>query len=110
MDIWLAVAFLLACGLLCAILEIRSQQRRIVMYRGRCDRIERIFKEDGGMTCCKCGKPYVPLNDPDYIPELNICRDCLWKMYYGKAFEQEEPVLIGDRYLKSQAEFKEALR
>lgn len=110
MDICLVVAFLLACGLVCAILEIRSQQRRIVMYRDRCDRIERIFKDDGGMTCCKCGKPYVPLNDPDYIPELNICRDCLWKMYYSKAFEQEEPVFIGDRYFNSRVEFKEALR
>ena len=39
------------------------------------------------VECCNCGKLYTPLNDPDYIPELNLCRDCLWKLHYRSTFE-----------------------
>lgn len=42
------------------------------------------------MRCCKCGKRYEPLNDPDHIPELNICRDCLWKLHYDTMFDGKE--------------------
>lgn len=43
-------------------------------------------QKPGEVACCKCGKSYQPLNDPDYIPELNICRDCLWKIHYDMTF------------------------
>lgn len=50
MDILLVIAFILASGLLCAILEIRSQQRRIMMYRNLCDtyreRLKQIVRKD----------------------------------------------------------------
>jgi hypothetical protein len=33
---------------------------------------------------------YEPANDPDCWPELNVCRDCLWKLYYDNTFKEEK--------------------
>jgi len=44
---------------------------------------------EGSSRCCQCGSVYKPLNDPDYIPEVNLCRDCLWILYYKTFFKEE---------------------
>lgn len=54
------------------------------------DELREEFAREGGRGCCVCGKPYHPLNDPDYSPELNLCRDCMWKMYYSQTFGEED--------------------
>lgn len=73
--------------------EKRENRRRLKDLHQYLDNLERAFRDDGGQTCCLCGKPYQALNDPDYSPELNICRDCMWKMYYENCFGDEEHTL-----------------
>ena len=69
-----------------------DSQRRIKKLNRYCDALEAAFLDQGGSRCTHCGKHYNPLNDPDYIPELNLCRDCLWKLHYDTMFEQEKPI------------------
>lgn len=52
--------------------------------------LKNLYLKNGYSTCCKCGKMYEPANDPDSWPELNICRDCLWKLYYDSTFKEEK--------------------
>ena len=65
-----------------------AERKRFVDLSRRYTSLELEFREDGGRQCCACGKLYRPLNDPDYTPELNVCRDCLWKLHYLKTFEE----------------------
>lgn len=105
MDIWLVVSLVLAVGFLLSVNENRKYSKRVENLRERVenlrewvDTLEAWWKDEGGVKCCVCGKPYIPLNDPDYWPESNLCRDCLWKLHYEKTFEIQEPTLSEDRY------------
>jgi hypothetical protein len=78
--------------LLLSLNENRLYSKKVENLRKWIDTLEVWWKDEGGVKCCVCGKPYIPLNDPDYWPESNLCRDCLWKLHYEKTFgEQEAP-------------------
>lgn len=55
----------------------------------RSNTLEDIAKSRGWRHCGICGKLYEPLNDEDYQPELDICRDCLWKVHYESTFKDD---------------------
>lgn len=79
-----AAALILAVFVACLFYKESMQKDKVIQD------LKNLYQENGYSTCCSCGKMYEPLNDPEYWPELNICRDCLWKLCYEKTFEKEE--------------------
>ena len=84
--------------------ELKESQKARKRQNRHLDSLERAFRDDGGQTCCACGKPYQALNDPDYSPELNICRDCMWKMYYGQTFGDDHQTATDDHPFAFEAD------
>lgn len=89
MKIWLIVSLVLAVAFLLSVNENRKYKQKIEGLLDWVDKQESWLKEADGQHCCSCGKPYIPLNDPDYWPESNLCRDCLWKLLYEKTFGED---------------------
>lgn len=63
-------------------MHVRKQIDKLYGEAKRGNRLEDILMTRGWRSCGVCGKIYEPLNEERYSPELDICRDCLWKMYY----------------------------
>ena len=89
MNVWTLTTIFLAVIVVCLSICLRNCDKRIKSLWEWNKKLADTLKNVGAQTCCNCGKPYNALNDPDYSPELNLCRDCLWKMHYRQTFGED---------------------
>ena len=68
----------------------REYEEKIEKYEEKIEKLHEAYSSLGRSKCCSCGKPYEPLNDVEHFPELNLCRDCLWILYYDTLFSKED--------------------
>ena len=90
MNVWTLTTIFLVVIAACLGVCLRNSDKHVEKLKKELTSFEKILRSEGAQTCCNCGKPYNALNDPDYSPELNLCRDCLWKMYYGQLFGEDD--------------------
>ena len=87
--VWIVVV-IVATAAFVLIFSARKNGKTKREYEEKIEKLHEAYSSLGRSKCCSCGKPYEPLNDPDHFPELNLCRDCLWILYYDTLFSKEE--------------------
>lgn len=90
-DILLLAFMITAFALLFLFVELyRDAKKRLRKAWQKNEHLERVLYDKDYIPCAVCGNLYSPLMDPEYQPELSICRDCLWKLYHEKMFSEED--------------------
>lgn len=85
-----SLSFALSLVTIFATIRSTRNAERMLDEKKKSDILEGFAKSRGWRNCGVCGKLYEPLNDENYQPELDICRDCLWKVHYESTFKEED--------------------